>query len=342
MMADQLVGHVSDESELTDAYLRMIFNSVRSEVKKSINNANWINENLSGYLLTRLSETQLQIGFSDRVTTTEEFINGYYDNFLIRLRANNLMSRWEFVKHKMEHRIQNGTNRDEVLISALYPIEMHGDFDREPFSSLWNGAARYSTELNTIIVSRNKVKSPYFSRKYPLAVNFARFGRDITDTLLNIVEEMNQEYLIKSEIVRSKGKVVQSGVLKDIRYIPYGNTVTGESKRCILGKLNMRDPKLPQRTQDSLYNQVRVARMTSRALGSLLRMIDNGKHVTGMGKVSFAELGLKERLRQPGLRQLDELQLFSVAYMQNFCAETDQNYAKLKPFIELEVSRRSM
>lgn len=108
------MGHADVEADLTDAYLRLVFNSVRNEVKKSINNANWMNENLSEYLLSRLSETQLQIGFSDRVTTTEEFINGYYDNFLIRLRANNLMSRWEFVKHKMEHRMQNGTSRDEV------------------------------------------------------------------------------------------------------------------------------------------------------------------------------------------------------------------------------------
>lgn len=108
------MGQGLDESDLSDVYLRMIFDSVRNEVKKSINNANWINENLSGFLLKRLSETQLEIGFSGRVTTTEEFINGYYDNFLIRLRANNLMSRWDFVKHKMEHRMQNGTNRDEM------------------------------------------------------------------------------------------------------------------------------------------------------------------------------------------------------------------------------------
>lgn len=113
-MTERLVGHGLQEDDLVEAYLRMIFNSVRNEVSKSINNAGWINENLSGHLLKRLSEIELQIGFSERVTTTEEFINGYYDNFLIRLRANNLISRWEFVKHKMEHRMQNGTNRDEV------------------------------------------------------------------------------------------------------------------------------------------------------------------------------------------------------------------------------------
>lgn len=125
MITERLVGHDAatfgaasgghfEESHLVDAYLALIFNSARNEVKKSINNANWINENLSGYLLKRLSDTQLQIGFSERVTQTEDFINGFYDNFLVRLHADNLMSRWEFVKHKMEHRMQNGTNRDEV------------------------------------------------------------------------------------------------------------------------------------------------------------------------------------------------------------------------------------
>lgn len=114
LISDRLSAEGTGEINLSDAYLRLIFNSVRNEVKKSINNANWINENLSAYLLARLSDTQLQIGFSDRVTNTEEFINSYYDNFLIRLRANNLLARWEFVKHKMEHRMQNGTNKDEV------------------------------------------------------------------------------------------------------------------------------------------------------------------------------------------------------------------------------------
>lgn len=218
---------------------------------------------------------------------------------------------------------------------------MNGDFDRPSYTNIWNEAAKYNTELNTVILSRNKLKSPYFSRKYPLAVNFARLGKDITDTLLNIVAEINKDYEIKSEIVRSRGGA-QSGALTDIRYMTYGNKVEGESKRCILNKLNLRDPKVPQKTKDNLYKQVRVARITTRALASLLYMIDNGKHVTGMGKVSFADLGIKKRMRQAGLRQLDEYQLFSVAYMQNYCSEADQNYAKLKPYIELEVSRRSL
>lgn len=126
IITDRLIGHdMNNENDLTDAYLRMVFNSVRMELKKSINNANWINENLSGYLLKRLSETELQIGFSGRVTITEEFINGYYEDFLIRLRANNLMSRWEFVKHKMEHRMQNGTNRDEMYEKHKSSLKMN-------------------------------------------------------------------------------------------------------------------------------------------------------------------------------------------------------------------------
>lgn len=227
------------------------------------------------------------------------------------------------------------------LISALYPIDTKGDLTGGDLKSVWNTAARYNTELNTVILSRNKLQSPYFSRNYPLPVNFARIGRDMTDTLVNVVEEMNQEYLIKSEIVRSKGGAAQTGALKNIRYIPYGNTVAGESKRCILNKLNLRQPKVPKRAQDDLYNQIRVARITTRALNGLRQAIDSGNE-TGIEKVKFADLGLKRRLRQPGLRQLDELQMFSVAFMQNYCAEMDPNYAKLKPFIEQEVSRRSM
>ena len=228
------------------------------------------------------------------------------------------------------------------LISALYPITMQGDFDRGDRTSIWNDAVQYSAQLNAVIVSRNKLKAPYFSRNYPLSVNFARIGRGMTDTLLNVVEELNQDYLIKSEIVRSRGGVQPGGDLKDIKYIPYGNTVTGDSKRCLLNKLNLKDPKMPKRALDQLYNQIRVARVTSRALQSLVYMIDNNKKMASMEKVTYEDLGLRNRLRQPGLRQLDEQQLFTVAYMQNFCAETDLNYAKWKPYIEQEVSRRSM
>lgn len=221
---------------------------------------------------------------------------------------------------------------------------MHGDFDRGDHQiKTRSNAARHNTQLNTVILSRNKLKSPYFSRKYPLAVNFARLGRDLADTLLKMVEEINEDYEIKSAIVRSKGQAqAQGGALKDIRFIPYGNTVDGDSRRCIENKLNLRSQKLPQEAMDNLYNEIIVARITTRALSTLLYMIDDGKQATGMGKVTFDNLELKRRLRQPGLRQLDEAQLFAVAYMQNFCAEADQHYAKLKPFVELEVSRRSM
>lgn len=216
---------------------------------------------------------------------------------------------------------------------------MSGDFDRGAYSNAWNDAVRYNTELNTVILSRDKLKAPYFSREYPLAVNFARLGRDMVDTLLKIVDEFNEDYKVKAEIVRARGPV-HSGPLKDIRFIPYGDAVAGDSKRCLVNKLQLRNQKLPQETLDNLYNEIRVARIATRSLDSLIYMIDNGKHVTGMGKVTFKDLGLTKRLRQPGLRQLDERQLYSVAYMQNFCSEMDQNYAKLKPFIELEVSGR--
>lgn len=106
--------HISgDIADKTGAYLNLIFNHIRNELKKSINNANWINENLSAYLVGRLSKTEFQIGFTDRVVNSEEFINSYYEDFLVQFHSNNLVSRWDFLKRKMEHSLHNGTNRDE-------------------------------------------------------------------------------------------------------------------------------------------------------------------------------------------------------------------------------------
>lgn len=222
------------------------------------------------------------------------------------------------------------------LISALYPIDGAG---LKP--GVWNDAVRFNIQLNTVIVSRNKLRSPHFSVKYPLAINFARLGRDIADTLLSVVDVINQDYLIKSEIVRSKGQV-QTGPLKDIRYIPYGNTVAGDSKRCVINKTGMRDPKLPQHSLDNLYHHIRVARITARALAALIQKIDSDQPDPSLGKITYGDLGLTKRMRQPGLREFDELQLYSVAYMQNYCAEADLNYGKWKPYIELELPRRSL
>lgn len=219
---------------------------------------------------------------------------------------------------------------------------MDGNFDKDGNSNERNDAARFHGELNTVIISRNKLKAPYFSKGFPISVNFGRIGKDISDTLLTAVDVFNNEYL-NLPAISKRNISVSSNTVTNIRYIPYDNDVIGSSKRCILNKLRLGDPNIPEQARNNLYNYIRVARITARALGTLLWTIDQGKAVIGMDDgVTYASLGLTTRLRQPGLRALDERQLFTVTYLQNFCADPENNYDKLKPYIEMEVSGRTL
>lgn len=218
---------------------------------------------------------------------------------------------------------------------------MNGEFDKDGNLNRENDAARFHGELNTVIISRNKLKAPYFSNHYPIAVNFARIGKDIADTLLTAIDVFNHEYL-NAPTISKRNISYASNTLTNIRYIPYDNDVIGSSKRCILNKLRLGDPNIPESARNNLYNHVRVARITARALESLLWTIDQNRPVGGIDRVTYEDMGLKFRHRLPGLRALNERQLFTVTYLQNFCADPDNNYDKLKPYIEMEVSGRTL
>lgn len=42
--------------------------------------------------------------------------------------------------------------------------------------------------------------------------------------------------------------------------------------------------------------------------------------------------------RQPGLRKLDDHQLFSLTYLQRHCSGHHENYKTFKPFVENQIS----
>lgn len=111
LLTERLVADLKADS--TDDYVKLLFYHVRNELRASINNANWINENLSAFLMDRLNRMELQIGLTDRVTGSEDFVNSYYEDFMVTVHTNNLEARWDFIKRKMEHSLQNGTSRDE-------------------------------------------------------------------------------------------------------------------------------------------------------------------------------------------------------------------------------------
>lgn len=56
--------------------------------------------------------------------------------------------------------------------------------------------------------------------------------------------------------------------------------------------------------------------------------------------VTYDLFDLRQRKRQPGLRSLDDMQLFSLVYLQRYCSATDGNYNVYKAFVEMEIAAR--
>lgn len=217
-------------------------------------------------------------------------------------------------------------------------------FDAQENGGVWNDVVKFSPELNTVILSRSHLKAPYFDAKYPVAVDFARIGRDFADTLLNALEVFNREYLKQPRIAKRNVTLPSNGS-PNLRYIPYGNDIIGESLRCVMRQVHLRDQQLPDSIEKDVYHRIRVARLTARTYASFVRLISENRRVSAPeldDTISYEALGLRQQQRQPGLRQLDGQQLFGLAYMQDYCAVIGKNYEKIKPYTENEVPRHEM
>ena len=59
-------------------------------------------------------------------------------------------------------------------------------------------------------------------------------------------------------------------------------------------------------------------------------------------QVTYGLFGLDARPRQAGLRKLNDIQMFSLAFMQRHCSIIHGHYYIYKPFIENEISESEM
>lgn len=103
------------------------------------------------------------------------------------------------------------------------------------------------------------------------------------------------------------------------------------------------DPKIPQTAKNSLVSDVTSGQFVSDSLAEFLRFMETSKPIQDSelpDTVTYDLFNLRQTKRQPGLRAFDDMQLFSLAYMQRFCSNTNAYYKNYKAFVEMEIPAR--
>ena len=94
---------------------------------------------------------------------------------------------------------------------------------------------------------------------------------------------------------------------------------------------------VPYTARTYLISEVLSGRFTSTALQAFMRNVNTNTPIPEAllhDGLSYSQLGLLEDRRQVGLRQYDNAQLFSLAFLQRSCGYAHGNYYEYKPFIE--------
>lgn len=161
------------------------------------------------------------------------------------------------------------------------------------------------------------------------AVNFARIGTDILETLIDSLSTFLLQF--NADIGDS---------VPEIEYAqPDISCLTAGQPPHLAHELR----QLSVEALKSFHVTLSAARTAARALSSFVTAIDAGTAIQGAGinqVVTYEALGLTQRLRVPGLRSFNENELFTLAYMQQHCSTTiaDKDYARIKPHVERQLA----
>lgn len=157
-------GHYSDHLVLdkidnNEEFLKMMFYHLRDELKKSIDQADWINEKLSAYINDRLSAVRLQIGIPPEVAKNVSYIDHYYNEFILNRMtfAENMKSQWNLEKKIMGDLLGTLSDNDRI-IAELFSSSKNNEMQK----------IKYLNDLNMVIMSQELVRKPYYHYKYPM------------------------------------------------------------------------------------------------------------------------------------------------------------------------------
>ncbi|XP_062538314.1 protein gone early [Armigeres subalbatus] len=303
-----------DRIRYDDELVKMIFYHIRDEYKSAVINSNWINEQLTKFIADKLSMMRVQIGIPRDLWKNYKKANQFYHDFVLdnMLFIENVANHWAFAKRRMDMMLDNMTESDRI-IAELYPPTSSGA-GRAPISDL-----KYSIGLNMVIISRTKTREPYFHYKYPLALNFARLGADISliihDAINTLAEQFkNAEHTLPKHILE--------------------NVFQDEARKCMIKTLpdTINAARISNSSKLNLYLELAAGSMLSQSFGTLLDKIDRNERIFESEiseRTTYEVLGLRNARRHPGLRKYDAQQLFSLAYLQKHCAVPDSGAVRL-------------
>ncbi|GAB0089349.1 Endothelin-converting enzyme 1 [Sergentomyia squamirostris] len=312
-----------DRDSQNDELVKMIFYHLRNELKESVNGDGRISDSLRTYISDHLSAIALQIGIPDDATHRDEFVNNYYTDFTPQRLyfLNNLRHRWKFIKARMEAKLTNQT-RAEKLIDVLYPLTEEED----------QRFVQFHPGLNTIVVSRKALRRPYFHQNYPISINFARIGKDFIQTIVHAIKFYQESHSRVNTTYRSASSAE--------------NKIINDAFKCYTKRFFYDKTSIPTEAKTKLYVDVESNRILVRAFKSFLRHADQNSPIydsTVADSTTFDDFGLRNRLRQPGLRIYDENQLLVLTQLQRYCGLEDPNaYDRIKVFMEMEFPRKEI
>ncbi|KAH8330162.1 hypothetical protein KR074_009453 [Drosophila pseudoananassae] len=305
-----------------EEFLRLMFYSLRSQLKDSLGQAQWLEPAARQFIQKKLTEMRLQFGIPDEVLQQSNYLADYYSDLMLNnlYFVEHLESIWAFRRMRMEKKLTTLGMLD-VIVSEMYTRD-------DP------QAIAYSNKLNMLLVSRVLISSNYYDYRYPVAVNFARIGTDILEALIDNFSTFLLQFNAQSVDV--------SDAVPEIRYAqPDVNCLAAGQPPRLAHELS----ELSSSALKSFHVTLSAARTAARALSSFVGAVDAGNAIQGAGidqVNTYEALGLTRRLRVPGLRSFNENELFTLAYMQQHCSTTiaDKDYARIKPHVESQLAER--
>ncbi|KAH8261703.1 protein gone early isoform X1 [Drosophila bipectinata] len=305
-----------------EEFLRLMFYSLRSQLKDSLGQAQWLEPAARQFIQKKLTEMRLQFGIPDEVLQQPNYLADYYSDLMLNnlYFVEHLESIWAFRRMRMEKKLTTLGMLD-VIVSEMYTRD-------DP------QAIAYSNKLNMLLVSRVLISSNYYDYRYPVAVNFARIGTDILEALIDNFSTFLLQFNAQSVDV--------SDAVPEIRYAqPDVNCLAAGQPPRLAHELS----ELSSSALKSFHVTLSAARTAARALSSFVGAVDAGNAIQGAGidqVNTYEALGLTRRLRVPGLRSFNENELFTLAYMQQHCSTTiaDKDYARIKPHVESQLAER--
>lgn len=138
---------------------KIIFSHIRLTYVSTVNDALWINSEITKHIVDKLRSMRVQVGIPERVLKRSNYINSYYKDYhnSKMFFVDQLEYQWKFEMEKMARRLSL-VNESDIIVDLIFP----------PTENNRRATVRYSPDLNMIVIPPQLVHEPYYSHKYPM------------------------------------------------------------------------------------------------------------------------------------------------------------------------------